>query len=449
MKGKYKRRCLFSGVSFLLAVIMSLAIWHLAEHAGVTMAEAVKLSIRAGIFKSIEVVTDVYDPYSPHLAKLGPEDWNEWPPNALEPKLAVARLQTLEYSSGDTITLGQAILRQVNDRAALFAYQASDAEELHDLRERYHLSAQFTTKASQMALFAEINDWVRQQWIHGVDGSVDFRQFSASDIIQSARKGARYWCQVASMTFIQVLSSMGYQSRLLSLSGQRGSPPDHAVAEVWVDDIQKWVVFDTDFNLYYVDESGMPLNALELHRSLSNGRTAGITAVKGPYRPEVFDVEEVGAQPLLLPYYRYFYLDMRNDWLTNVYFPGHPRRSDKSTLRWEDVGQQETFLDLIPNTSDETELYWPLNHVEIRLGVGRSEGKRSKLDVYLKTVTPNFERFEIGVNDRASFSHTSSTWVWVLEPGVNTLTVRAVNVFGVKGSPSRLGILVNKVGGAQ
>src|SRR5262249_16048808 len=141
--------------------------------------------------------------------------------------------------------------------------------------------------------------------------------------------GGQYWCHVASMVFIQTAISVGYQARLLSLSPDKGEP-GHAVAEVWVDDLNKWVIFDTDFNLYYTDKSGSPLNALELHRALIRGKSADITVIKGAYRPERFDIEDINVQPLLLPFYRYFYIDMRNDWLVNAYFPGHPRKSDHS-----------------------------------------------------------------------------------------------------------------------
>jgi hypothetical protein len=288
-------------------------------------------------------------------------------------------------------------------------------------------------------MLAILNDWTRRQWKHGPSKNVNFLQFYAGDVIERGRRGEQFSCQVASMTFCQIVLAVGYQARLVSLSPNRGASL-HAVSEVWVNDLAKWVVFDTDFNLYYTNNCGIPLNVLELHKILLNGRSGEIKVVKGLYRPETFDIEDVRTKPLLLPYYRYFFVDMRNDWMTNVYFRGHPRRSDRATLRWRGEGQKK-FIDLKPRTDDELGLYWPLNQVEIRISEIETKDGFTKLNLVLKTITPNFERFEIETNNAEKRSQGSCHLEWWLTPGMNVLSVRAVNRFGVKGPLSCLEIL--------
>jgi hypothetical protein len=391
------------------------------------------------IIKSEAMVFTIYDPYVPQTAKLGPDDWQEWPLMALDAKTAIHNLQILREPFAETIRLNKTDIHFVDDRAVAFASQP-DVSELRAIRERYHIPSLLDNSTSQITELATLNDWVRRQWIHGTNGPVNLQHFNAIDIIENARKGAQYWCQIASMVFTQTALSMGYQARILSLSLDKGEP-GHAVTEVWVDDLNKWVVFDTDFNLYYVDKFGSPLNGLELHRVLISGTAAELSVIKGRYRPERFDVENTDAQPLLLPFYRYFYLDMRNDWLSNPYVVGHPKRSDFTSLRWQDSQDDIGFLDLKPTTSAESDLYWPLNQVEFRLGVNVSKEKSIELTVYLKTITPNFDRFEVSINGSLEISHRSSRLIWPLRPGVNTLMVRSVNTFGIKGSPSVLHIL--------
>lgn len=428
-----------TGSLMLMACIMlGCIVSYLAGYFDIPVVQAGKLAVRAAVLKCIQTWTTIYDPYNPLMAKLGPDDWTGWPPDALEPLDAINRLHAHRSQFGDYIKLIKAILYSVDDRAAVFAYQP-ETKELHSTRDRYNLHSVIAGKHSQIEILAALNDWTRRQWIHGTNGSVDFRRFDANTVIAAAKSGARFSCQVASMTFAQLAASIGYQARLISLSNNR-EDSYHAVSEVWIDDFDKWVVFDTDFNVYYTDGSGSPLNVLELHQALISGRFTGITVMKGSYRPEAFDIEEARSQPLLLPYYRYFYVDMRNDWMTNVYFQGHPKRSDRSSLRWQDEGEVG-FLDLKPVAHDRSELYWPLNHVEVRLGVTGDKKVPADVIVYLKTITPNFDRFEVRIDNLPSFSHRSSRLTWKLRPGLNVWTVRAVNGFGVGGLPSRLEVL--------
>ena len=257
----------------------------------------------------------------------------------------------------DTIRLNKADIYIVDDRVPVFAYQP-DVSELRAIRERYHLPSLLGRKTSQLTELATLNDWVRRQWIHGTNGPVNLQHFNTIDIIENARKGAGMSrCHIASMVFTQAALSMGYQGRLFSLSLILIEIPGHAVTEVWVDDLNKWVAFDTDFNLYYIDKFGVPMNTLELHRVLMTGTATNLTVIKGGYRPEHFDVENSDVQPPLLPYYRYFFVDMRNDWLSNPYFVGHPKRSDFTSLRWQDSPDDIGFLDLKPITSLERRSY--------------------------------------------------------------------------------------------
>jgi hypothetical protein len=402
------------------------------------MLRTIQLLIRIVFLKLIEITTIIYDPYHPLTAKLWPEDWMGWPAEALSPHEAVEKINAKLGQFGCRLSIGQDRISAVDDRAAAFAYQPYDSQELQWLRTKYNLEALIRTCDSEMTMLARLNDWTRRQWRHGPGKNINFRQFYAGEIIEEGRKGEQFSCQAASMAFCQIISAIGYQARLISLSPGRNGPY-HAVSEVWINDLAKWVVFDTDFNFYYTDSSEVPLNALELHRILLGGRFDEIKAIKGLYRPETVDIENVSIKPLLLPFYRYFFIDMRNDWMTNVYFRGHPKRSDQNTLRWKGEGQKR-FIDLKPSTSDESELYWPLNQVEVRVSDIENKGDFTKLNLIFKTITPNFERFEIEIDKTGQFSQESSWFEWCLTSGVNKLLVRAVNRFGVTGPPSQFEI---------
>ncbi|NOT55533.1 MAG: transglutaminase domain-containing protein [Deltaproteobacteria bacterium] len=425
-------------IVLLTGAISLAASWVCRNYFEVPLLQAGKLLLRAGVLKTLEVTTSFYDPYvSASYSRLYPKDWAGWPPNASLPHATINVLRNL---TGESVYLSDSTTYPVEDRALTFAYELSQVKELYELRSLYLLKNKSEQPASQLDQLAELNDWTRQHWIHGSNRPVNFFRFNAVEILEQAKRGGQYWCQVASMTFVQVATSLGYQARLLSLYETPTREPEHAVAEVWVDELGKWVVFDTDFNLYYRNQLGVPMNALELHEALVTGNVDSIQVVKGAYRPEHYDIEGALAQPLLLPYYRHFCIEMRNDWLSHPYFPGHPKRSDKNSLCWSD-GKGFGPFNLRPIARSPSDIYWPLNHVDIRLAMDVSGRDPMNLAVYFRTITPNFDRFEISLQGAPEFFHQSTFLRWQLKRGENRLQIRAVNAFGKKGPPSRLTIV--------
>jgi len=432
--------------ALLIGAIAIPVCWAWGQYFTVPTFQAGKYLLRASVLRSLEVATAIYDPYVSSVhTRLYPEDWKGWPADARGPHLAIDRLSNL---TGQNVRLHESTIQLVDDRALGFAYESSRTKELQELRVLYQLESRIDRRAPQLEQLAMLNDWTRRQWVHGSNRSVKFFRFNVIEILEEAKKGGQYWCQVASMSFVQIAAALGYQARLLSLYSYStpDREPEHAVVEVWVDELRKWVVFDTDFNLYYVNQFGVALNALELHDALVTRRVEGIQAVKGAYRPERFDIEAASAQPLLLPYYRNFCIEMRNDWLSNTYFPGHPKRSDKNSLCW--WSGQGAWFDLRPVARDRSDLYWPLNDVDIRLALDTSREAPTDLFVYLRTITPNFDRFEIKENNTA-FVHNSSLLRWQLRSGKNTLAARSVNAAGIKGSPSLITVEWTKARNAQ
>ena len=397
--------------------------------------------LRFSVIKSIEFVTLLYDPsISSSPVKLYPEDWQGWPPDAVQPRLAVERLQAA--LTGDSIHLREIKTFSFGDKLPSFAYESLRSRELEELRAIYKFDSFIDRSIPQIDQIMELNNWVRSQWVHGSNRDVNFFRFNALDILEQAKKGAQYWCQVASMTFIQAVVAAGYQARLISLYADPNREPEHAVAEVWVDDLEKWIVFDTDFNIYYVSRFGIPLSALEIHKMFVTGNSEKIKVVKGIHRPENYDIEAAAAQPLLLPYYKYFCVDMRNDWLSNTYFIGHPKRSDQNSTCW-DGGLGMGDFNMKPTTQYESELYWSINGADIRIYIDSIEKNSIDVTVHLQTITPNFNRFEIEENSIKRICYSSS-FKWQLRPGRNAFTARAVNDSGQMGSPSSLSIAWKK-----
>jgi hypothetical protein len=77
-----------------------------------------------------------------------------------------------------------------------------------------------------------------------------------------------------------------------------------------------------------------------------------------------------------------------------------------------------------------TDPYFPIGQAAISLTV---EG--GKLNVALKTLTPNFERYEVRT-DGGGWQTSNDKFEWNVHPGANLLEARTVNGFGVTGPVS-------------
>jgi len=71
-------------------------------------------------------------------------------------------------------------------------------------------------------------------------------------------------CVHYAVAFQQCCLALGTPARVLPLAAHPNSDNGHFVTEIWSRSLQKWVVIDPQAGLYFVDENGHPLNALEV-----------------------------------------------------------------------------------------------------------------------------------------------------------------------------------------
>lgn len=316
-----------------------------------------------------------------------------------------------------------------------FGYQPANDNRLIELRNKYEIDKLILHKGSEFEQITEIANWVNSQWQHGTTGKFNPSYFDANDALVQAKNGAQFWCHVSAMTLIQTAASVGFQGRLVSLS-KDGYIHEHAVAEFWSNDYQKWVMMDPDFNIWYI-RNGIPLNVLEIHNAFMNKNADGITIVKGKHRP-IYQLE--ARLSSLMQYYAYFFIDMRNDWLTNHYFPGHPARSDKNTLVWKDKRLKAIF-DFKTEVDNYDYLYWDMNRTHMSFSDSSQPG--DGINVYLETNTPNYSHFEIKIDGIRTLKLEGNKFLWPIHKGDNIIEVRSVNSYNLKGIPSFVVLNIN------
>src|SRR5690606_27788151 len=117
--------------------------------------------------------------------------------------------------------------------------------------------------------------------------------------------------------------NMGHQARLVAVH--------HGMTEVWSNQYRKWVLMDAELN-HHFERDGVPLNMGELREIFHDPSPDRVRVVQGEQTSgdasttmvhlKVAELDpESGvawfAGPLHL-------VDLRNDWMTNRYFRGHP-----------------------------------------------------------------------------------------------------------------------------
>ena len=325
-----------------------------------------------------------------------------------------------------------------------FAYQSYDEPRVHIARERWQLDEVVAGAADELTALARLADWTRHQWEDGWnmrsglrggelrycppwDGLV-IRELASRDLSLGM-------CTHYATVFVQAATALGFIARHNVIHA-------HCVAEVWVNDWQKWVMFDpgcdTDDDrkgTYHLERHGVPLSTLEAHQAWIDNDLEGLAMV--PVLDDGVGPDARFALDTWLRHFERFCITLREDDLTSL-SPGEPEHGWGSYhfdgyLWWEDA-QTPKLVCFTRTTDREADLCWGVNQVAVHL---LATDDPHALGVTLDTMTPNLDWLEIQMDDGA-WRETSQEFVWRLRPGENRLAVRSVNRFGRSGPVASL-----------
>jgi hypothetical protein len=329
-----------------------------------------------------------------------------------------------------------------------FQYQPFNEPRLRELREKYRLDDIVKNEPDEFSRMVALRNWSRSQFRRNdfQPAVADFDALKTLDqglrnITNEPRKNGYFTpCNFFPRLYGQIMLSMGYQVRICGLSHTAYDKNDlinsHGVTEVWSNQYNKWIEMDADLNHHYVKD-GIPLNILEIHNLTFLGQSSKIDIVRGMQTSGDNEWKRDLGQLDMFGYHNYFRIvDMRNDWLTNFYFRGHPNRSDLSALFWQDPDSPKVFT-VMPKSGNPDDFYWSLNRTEIYYDKTRTG---EKIELLFKTVTPNFKDFIIGIDEDNSIMSDAAFFTWKLHYGMNTLSVQSRNQFDVEGVESRVQI---------
>jgi hypothetical protein len=192
----------------------------------------------------------------------------------------------------------------------------------------------------------------------------------------------------------------------------------------------------------YVEKNGLPLNACEIRQEWFSQAGKDITIVVGREHRKFRKAD----LPIFLKHFDGFGdLTIEPDELDKYGFTAFIPNTDLMDSGF-DYGRMFIVKDSLCNgtqwhTRDVPanpfkDPYFPIGQSAMDL---RVEG--GNLVVSLRTLTPNFERFEARI-DEGAWKPSDKQFIWQVHPGANRCEVRTVNAFAVNGPVSMAEMIV-------
>jgi hypothetical protein len=138
---------------------------------------------------------------------------------------------------------------------------------LDSLRVKYPIG--FKSAKNQLYKVLTILNWTRSQWEHR--GDVSPKRNDAISILDEVKAGGRFPCFAYGYVLASQLKVSGFKSRVIYLktsdiaTSMKGG--GHVATEVYIDEWEKWVFVDAQFNAMPV-LNNVPLNAVELQNAI-------------------------------------------------------------------------------------------------------------------------------------------------------------------------------------
>lgn len=158
-------------------------------------------------------------------------------------------------------------LKKTTNRYHFLYTDEAEKKYLDSLKFKYPIN--LDNAKTQLDQILEILNWTSKQWVH--DGNANPRKSDAISILNEVKEGGRFPCFAYAIVLAAQLKAAGFKSRVIYLKTMDISTSTkgggHVATEVFVDELQKWVFVDAQFNVMPVLEN-KPLNAVELQKAI-------------------------------------------------------------------------------------------------------------------------------------------------------------------------------------
>lgn len=151
-----------------------------------------------------------------------------------------------------------------------FWYQDGINDYLNLLRSKYSIDSLIQNAKNDTEKALSILNWVHKQWRH--NGNNTPVKNDAISILEEVKTGKNFRCVEYGIVTSACLNSIGLKARTLSLKTKDVETTKygagHVLLEVYLNDLQKWVVLDGQWDIMPV-LNNIPLNAVEFQKAIT------------------------------------------------------------------------------------------------------------------------------------------------------------------------------------
>jgi hypothetical protein len=324
-----------------------------------------------------------------------------------------------------------------NEYTQRYKFDSHRNPKLEELRQRYQLDAIIAPGRDEFDQQVHLMDWTHHQFKKFGRPSISAK--GALEILKGIGEGHSFFCSQFAELFVSSAASLGWVDRILALRRHqgvdKGGSSEHSTTEIWSNQYRKWVMLDPTSNLY-LEKNGVPLSAYEIRQEWFYHEGKDLVFVIGKQRKKYRKSD----LPIFLKHFPGFGdLTINPEELDKYGFIGYIPNTDLMDAGL-DYGKMFIVQDKLCEgtrwhvrtvpSNPATDPYFPIGQATLGL-----YEKGGKLNVVLKTLTPNFKTYETRI-DSGGWNPSDDSFVWSVHQGANKIEVRSVNQFGVGGPVS-------------
>ena len=329
-----------------------------------------------------------------------------------------------------------------------FTHESYETIQLQTLRQEYQFDEAVAAGNSEFDQMTRLKDWVFAN-VHFKHNYKVGQLRNALDILRMGDKGSTFHCTHFAAVYLQCALSMGWTSRYAFL--RNVVDEEHAVNEIWSNDLRKWVFIDVTWNIH-IEREGLPLSLLEIREEWIRNGGKELVYVFGSRENEArytyrdFPIERSDnnawiwwpIDEIFITYTYEIAMVGRNNFFSHADGTG-ASVYDQIFIIKDDINRWDKRWAFRNRTvvEDERALYHDVNRVDI----SQKQNGDGSLDVSLNAFgpynyTPNFKEFLIHRNGGA-WESAGKTFRWTPARKDTVLEARIRNKFGVLGPVSR------------